>query len=111
MAYKYSGQPQGLSGPLMSPPRTQLDLLKSPIFFGCLLLCSAICTLAAEQPVTNRTPVTSPSPAQITNAVTGFRIRQGFRIELVAGENLVSAPTAMAFDENGRLYVAEMRDY
>jgi putative membrane-bound dehydrogenase-like protein len=49
--------------------------------------------------------------ARITNAVPGFRLKQGFHIELVAGEGIVSAPAAMAFDENGRLFVAEMRDY
>ncbi len=35
------------------------------------------------------------------------QIEPGFRVELVAGENLVNAPAAMAFDENGRLFVAE----
>src|SRR4051812_1278306 len=40
-----------------------------------------------------------------------FQIKRGFRLELVASEALVSAPAAMAFDENGRLFVAEMRDY
>src|SRR5262245_33593042 len=39
-----------------------------------------------------------------------FQIERGFRIELVAAENLVEAPVAMAFDENGRLFVAEMRE-
>src|SRR5205085_4735985 len=37
--------------------------------------------------------------------------RDGFRIELVASEPLVVDPVAMSFDENGRLYVVEMRDY
>jgi putative membrane-bound dehydrogenase-like protein len=46
-----------------------------------------------------------------TNGVSGFRVERGFRIELVASESLVSAPAAMVFDENGRLFVAEMRDY
>jgi putative membrane-bound dehydrogenase-like protein len=31
----------------------------------------------------------------------------GLRVEVVADENLVSAPVAMAFDEQGRLFVAE----
>jgi putative membrane-bound dehydrogenase-like protein len=30
---------------------------------------------------------------------------------MVASEQVVAAPAAMAFDENGRLFVAEMRDY
>jgi putative membrane-bound dehydrogenase-like protein len=35
----------------------------------------------------------------------------GFRMELVAAEPLVHDPVAAAFDEDGNLYVAEMRDY
>jgi putative membrane-bound dehydrogenase-like protein len=41
----------------------------------------------------------------------GFRVKNGFHVELVADDSLVCAPAAMAFDENGRLFVAEMRDY
>lgn len=40
-----------------------------------------------------------------------FRLAEGFRIELAAAEPLVIDPVAMEFDENGRLYVVEMRDY
>src|SRR5260221_7695461 len=46
-----------------------------------------------------------------TNWQAQFQIEKGFRIELVASEQLISSPAAMAFDENGRLFVAEMRDY
>ena len=35
----------------------------------------------------------------------------GFRIELVAAEPDVEDPVAMTFDEAGRIYVVEMRDY
>jgi putative membrane-bound dehydrogenase-like protein len=47
----------------------------------------------------------------VTNTLADFRIKPGFRIELVAAEPMVVAPAAMAFDENGRLLVAEQRDY
>jgi putative membrane-bound dehydrogenase-like protein len=40
-----------------------------------------------------------------------FRLPKGFRAELVASEPSVVDPVAMAFDENGRLFVAEMRGY
>jgi len=48
----------------------------------------------------------SPRDEQAT-----FRLPKGFRIELVACEPDVIDPVAMAFDEDGRLYVAEMRGY
>ena len=38
-------------------------------------------------------------------------MRDGFRMDLVAAEPQVIDPVAMAFDEAGRLYVVEMRDY
>jgi putative membrane-bound dehydrogenase-like protein len=40
-----------------------------------------------------------------------FRIPKGFRAELVACEPNVVDPVAIAFDEDGRLFVAEMRGY
>src|SRR5262249_43137525 len=40
-----------------------------------------------------------------------FRVAKGFKVELVASEPDVIDPVAMAFDEDGRLFVAEMHGY
>lgn len=40
-----------------------------------------------------------------------FRLAEGFDVELAASEPNVVDPVAMAFDEHGRLYVAELRVY
>jgi putative membrane-bound dehydrogenase-like protein len=40
-----------------------------------------------------------------------FRVPKGFRVELVASEPDVIDPVAMAFDEDGRIFVAEMPGY
>ena len=40
-----------------------------------------------------------------------FQIDDGLRIELVAAEPEVTSPVDIAFDERGRLWVVEMRDY
>jgi len=53
-----------------------------------------------------RVPLTEPD-----NALTTFHLKPGLRLELAAAEPLVVDPIAMSFDENGRLYVVEMRDY
>jgi putative membrane-bound dehydrogenase-like protein len=53
-----------------------------------------------------RVPATPPE-----RAVSTFKVKPGFRIELVAAEPLVVDPIAMSFDEDGRCYVVEMRDY
>jgi putative membrane-bound dehydrogenase-like protein len=46
-----------------------------------------------------------------TNAPAGFQLKHGFRLELVAAEPLVFDPVALAFDGDGRLFVAEDRDF
>lgn len=51
----------------------------------------------------------APLPPQ--SALRAFNVAQGFRIELAASEPNVSDPIAAAFDEDGRMYVAEMRGY
>ncbi len=50
-------------------------------------------------------------PKPLDEVVRSFETVGGFRMELVASEPLVSSPVAAAFDEDGNLYVAEMRDY
>ena len=40
-----------------------------------------------------------------------IHIREGFHAELFAAEPDVMSPVEMAFDENGKIYVAEMLDY
>jgi len=50
-------------------------------------------------------------PVEATNALKTFQLKKGFHLEQVAAEPLVVDPIAMSFDENGRLFVVEMRDY
>ncbi|HVE39063.1 MAG TPA: PVC-type heme-binding CxxCH protein [Planctomycetota bacterium] len=50
-------------------------------------------------------------PLSPKDALKAFRLQPGFRIDLVAAEPDVMDPVAMAFDEDGRIYVAEMADY
>ena len=50
-------------------------------------------------------------PLSPVEALQSFQVAEGFRIELAATEPNVTDPIAIAFDENGRLFVAEMRGY
>jgi len=50
-------------------------------------------------------------PRTLNEALKSFESIDGFRMELVASEPLVVDPVAAAFDEDGNLFVAEMRDY
>ena len=45
------------------------------------------------------------------DALKAFETEPGFTVELVAAEPLTIDPVALAFDERGRLFVAEDRDY
>ncbi len=40
-----------------------------------------------------------------------FRLSEDFKVELFASEPMVFDPVEMVFDENGKIYVAEMLDY
>jgi putative membrane-bound dehydrogenase-like protein len=51
------------------------------------------------------------SPTEPAKAVDTFEIKKGFKLELAACEPLVASPVAIAFDERGRIFVVEMRDY
>ncbi|MEZ6066051.1 MAG: alpha/beta fold hydrolase [Planctomycetaceae bacterium] len=50
-------------------------------------------------------------PREPPEAMRAFHVAQGLEVVPVATEPLVVDPVAMAFDEAGNLYVAEMRDY
>jgi putative membrane-bound dehydrogenase-like protein len=50
-------------------------------------------------------------PLSPRDELATFHLPPGFRAELVASEPAVIDPVAMAFDESGRIYVAEMRGY
>jgi putative membrane-bound dehydrogenase-like protein len=55
--------------------------------------------------------LTNGGPRSPREELATFRLPKGFHAELVACEPDVVDPVAMAFDEDGRLYVAEMRGY
>lgn len=51
------------------------------------------------------------APLEPSDALRSFRMKDGFTLQLVAAEPLVTDPVAGAYDENGRLFVVEMNDY
>jgi len=65
------------------------------------LLILVACSKKESEP-----PALSPEAA-----LKSFHLSKDFRIELFASEPEVMDPVEMVFDENGRAYVAEMRDY
>lgn len=59
----------------------------------------------------NRTSEAFPGPVEPEDSVATFRSSESLRIELVAAEPLVTDPVAFDWGPDGRLWVAEMRDY
>src|SRR5688572_22366595 len=81
-----------------------MSKLRSPV--GRLLLVALIVLLAGCSRKTSESPALSPDAA-----LKSFRLSDDFRIELFASEPHVLSPVEMVFDENGKIYVAEMLDY
>ena len=44
-------------------------------------------------------------------SLSTFQLPEGFKIELLASEPMISDPVAMEVDENGNIYVTGMADY
>ncbi len=51
------------------------------------------------------------APKEPADALKTFKLRPGFRIELVAAEPLIRSPVALDFDEDGRMFVVEYPEY
>ena len=50
-------------------------------------------------------------PLSVDDALKSFRLQPGFEIEVVASEPMIETPVEIEFDEAGRMFVLEMRDF
>ncbi|MBL8848109.1 MAG: hypothetical protein JNG89_00405, partial [Planctomycetaceae bacterium] len=82
--------------------------LPMSLLYRCLacVLVGAVAGMSHAADSLPRVPSTEPADALVT-----FHLQDGFRLELLAAEPLVTDPVAMVYDENGRAYVVEMNDY
>jgi putative membrane-bound dehydrogenase-like protein len=77
---------------------------------GLLLLACVVHPLAAEEPdYSEELPRIAPTPPD--RAIKTFQVQEGYKIEQVAAEPLVASPVAICWDEQGRMFVVEMRGY
>jgi len=84
-----------------------------PVVLGLVLAsCSTPTELSHDEAKTNAAapppPPTALSPAA---SIATMQLRQGYRLEPVLTEPQIAEPVMIAFDGNGRMYVAEMRTY
>ncbi|MEK7686493.1 MAG: PVC-type heme-binding CxxCH protein [Verrucomicrobiota bacterium] len=70
-------------------------------------------SICAEESIRNPQSAIRNSNRPLTpeQSLETFRLEPGLRVELAAAEPTVVAPVALAFDESGRMYVAENRGY
>lgn len=78
---------------------------------GVVLLACALGRVAAVGPELKPGDLPRVPPLDPSRAMESFAIKKGFRLDLVAAEPLVVDPIELCFDENGRMFVVEMRDY
>lgn len=86
---------------------------------SCLLLACAFLPQAGAVHKSNAGPedvelkfkLPPPKPLPPEEELKTFKVEKGFRVELVAAEPLIESPVAISFDDQGRLYVVEMRGY
>ncbi|WP_158633643.1 PVC-type heme-binding CxxCH protein [Tautonia sociabilis] len=77
---------------------------------GLLLMTVAAGTATATATVQTRQGAPR-SPVGPIEELATLHLNPGLRAELVASEPQIASPVAIAFDERGRLWVVEMRDY
>jgi putative membrane-bound dehydrogenase-like protein len=80
-------------------------------FIALTLLSVPVLAAQPTPPPTLKDQLPRLKPTEPADAAKTFRVLDGFRMDLVAHEPQVASPVAAAYDEDGRLYVVEMRDY
>lgn len=73
----------------------------------CAALSATVCQ--AQQDFSDELPRIPPTEPQA--ALQTFQVADGFHLESVAAEPLVTSPVAIEWDADGRMYVCEMRGY
>src|SRR5438128_7435895 len=56
-------------------------------------------------------PTDAPKPMTPEQSAAAFKLPDGFRMEVVASEPLIASPSAVCWDERGRMYVSELHGY
>jgi glucose/arabinose dehydrogenase/cytochrome c553 len=82
--------------------------MKIPRFLYFFLLSALVFACAEEEVIDGNAPSPPKNPKE---SLKTFQIEKGFEIQLVAAEPLVQDPIFITFDEDGRLWVVEMRSF
>src|SRR6266545_3618708 len=72
-----------------------------------LVACLAANLASAQIPK----PTDAPRPMSPEQSAAAFKLPDGFRMEVVASEPLIASPSAVCWDERGRMFVCELHGY
>lgn len=75
-------------------------------FRAPIALTVSLLLASCSRPVSERPKALTPA-----QSIEAMKLSEDFRVEVFASEPDIMDPVEMAWDENGRLYIAEMRDY
>jgi putative membrane-bound dehydrogenase-like protein len=69
--------------------------------------------LSAPNPALGQIPKPTDAPKPMTPEQTtaSYKLPDGFRLEVVASEPLISSPSAVCWDEHGQMFVSELHGY
>lgn len=96
----------------LSAFRGHQQKLTSSKYFPACFLCLSLLGLFACSSVEPPGSSDGPSPVKSGDeALETFQLEAGLKIELVASEPMVQDPVVITFDEDGRLWVVEMRGF
>lgn len=77
---------------------------RAAFFYLMLIIIVTKISACRDKPPSN-------SGVEAKDALSTFQVADGFKIEMIASEPLISDPVDMEIDEYGRLYVIEMHGY
>lgn len=89
----------------LSPNREDAETRRNPILTMPLRLCASAVIFLGHA------VAAPPSPLTPEQQLATFKADPSLTVSLVAADPLVESPCALAFDEKGRLFVAENRGY
>ena len=87
---------------------TQFRMYRPLLAVGLISIVAFVATGSADEPPLSFPRITPLAPAA---AAKSFEVLNGFKMDLLAAEPLVSSPVALEYDEHGQGWVLEMRDY
>ena len=76
-----------------------------------ILLAASALLFCASTHAAETSAMTTAKPLTPAQALASLQVEAGLRVELAAAEPLVASPCAVAWDERGRMFVAENRGY